>query len=148
MASQSGVVDSAPNPPQPIQKEPFIRRYRFLWPVVLAVNLGIGAYVLVRTTSKGRGTEVGDAAETETPHQIVAEEKNPATVSAQNPIVEEQRLPVLAPHIPEVQQRELFRWILEEKRKLKPRDAQDKKRIDEEKSILKNLIRSESVPNF
>lgn len=50
--------------------------------------------------------------------------------------------------IPEDQQRELFKWILEEKRKIKPRDAKEKQKIDEEKALLKNLIRSKSIPSI
>lgn len=49
--------------------------------------------------------------------------------------------------IPVDQQRELFKWILEEKRKIKPKDREEKKRIDEEKAILKQFIRAKSVPN-
>ncbi|KAF2318147.1 hypothetical protein GH714_001141 [Hevea brasiliensis] len=48
--------------------------------------------------------------------------------------------------IPEDQQRELFKWILEEKRKVKPKDQQEKKRIDEEKAILKQFIRAKAIP--
>lgn len=50
--------------------------------------------------------------------------------------------------IPEDQQRQLFKWILEEKRKVKPKDAEEKRRIDEEKALLKNLIRSKSIPSI
>lgn len=46
------------------------------------------------------------------------------------------------------QQRELFKWILEEKRKLKPKDPEEKKKIDEEKAILKQFIRAKSVPSL
>lgn len=48
--------------------------------------------------------------------------------------------------IPEDQQREIFKWILEEKRKVKPKDPEEKKRIDEEKAILKQFIRAKSIP--
>lgn len=50
--------------------------------------------------------------------------------------------------IPEDQQRELFKWILEEKRKVKPKDPEEKKRIDEEKAILKQFIRAKSLPRI
>lgn len=50
--------------------------------------------------------------------------------------------------IPEEQQREIFKWMLEEKRKVKPKDAVEKKHIDEEKAILKQLLRSSSIPKF
>ncbi|KAK6911899.1 hypothetical protein RJ641_023992 [Dillenia turbinata] len=49
--------------------------------------------------------------------------------------------------IPENQQRELFKWLLEEKRKVKPKDPEEKKRIDEEKAILKQFIRAKSIPS-
>ena len=50
--------------------------------------------------------------------------------------------------IPEDQQRELFQWMLEEKRKIKPKDSQEKKQIDEDKAILKQFIRAKSVPGL
>ncbi|WZZ18665.1 hypothetical protein YC2023_111754 [Brassica napus] len=50
--------------------------------------------------------------------------------------------------IPEDEQRELFKWILEEKRKTEPKDRKDKKRIDEEKAVLKQFIRAERVPKL
>ncbi|XP_007012847.2 PREDICTED: uncharacterized protein LOC18588403 isoform X2 [Theobroma cacao] len=54
---------------------------------------------------------------------------------------------VLEP-IPEDQRRELFEWILEEKRKVKPKDPEERKRIDEEKAILKQFMRSKSMPRI
>ena len=50
--------------------------------------------------------------------------------------------------IPEDQQRELFKWLLEEKRKIKPKDPEEKKRIDEEKAILKQFIRVKPIPSI
>ncbi|ESQ50491.1 hypothetical protein EUTSA_v10022851mg [Eutrema salsugineum] len=50
--------------------------------------------------------------------------------------------------IPEDEQRELFKWILEEKRKMEPKDRKEKKKIDEEKAILKQFIRAERIPKF
>ena len=35
-------AQTAPPPPPPPPKEPFIKRYKFVWPMLLAVNLGIG----------------------------------------------------------------------------------------------------------
>ncbi|XP_004507930.1 uncharacterized protein [Cicer arietinum] len=56
-------------------------------------------------------------------------------------------LEVRAP-ITEEQQREVFKWMLEEKRKVKPKDAMEKKLIDEEKDILKQFLRAKSIPKF
>ena len=50
--------------------------------------------------------------------------------------------------IPVDQQIELFKWILEEKRKVKTKDPQEKKKIDEEKALLKQFIRSKTVPSL
>nr|GEW65482.1 hypothetical protein CTI12_AA487340 [Tanacetum cinerariifolium] len=46
------------------------------------------------------------------------------------------------------QQRKLFKGVLEEKRKLKPKGPKEKKRIDEEKAILKQLIRIKFIPSL
>ncbi|CAG7900495.1 unnamed protein product [Brassica rapa] len=58
--------------------------------------------------------------------------------------------PVQVPRkpIPEDEQRELFKWILEEKRKIEPKDRKEKKLIDEEKAVLKQFIRAERVPKL
>jgi hypothetical protein len=50
--------------------------------------------------------------------------------------------------IAEEQQREVFKWMLEEKRKVKPKNAMEKKQIDEEKYILKQFLRAKSIPKF
>ncbi|KAI3727320.1 hypothetical protein L1987_67133 [Smallanthus sonchifolius] len=50
--------------------------------------------------------------------------------------------------IPVDQQRELLKWILEEKRKVKTKDPQEKKQNDEEKALLKQLIRAKSIPSL
>ncbi|KAL0702885.1 hypothetical protein Bca4012_059007 [Brassica carinata] len=50
--------------------------------------------------------------------------------------------------IPEDEQRELFKWILEEKRRMEPKDRKEKKQIDEEKAVLKQFIRAETVPKL
>ncbi|KAL3824442.1 hypothetical protein ACJIZ3_020471 [Penstemon smallii] len=117
--------------PPPV-KESFVRRYKFFWPLLLAANFSFGAYLLTRTRHKTVGaeeTELLDASATitDTPHVVA---------------------PVPRAPIPEDQQRELFKWILEEKRKVKPRDAEEKKRIDEEKAILKQFIRAKSIPSL
>lgn len=50
--------------------------------------------------------------------------------------------------IPEDNQRELFKWMLEEKRKVISKDREEKKQIDEDKAILKQFIRANSIPRF
>ena len=50
--------------------------------------------------------------------------------------------------IPEDDQRKLYKWMLEEKRKIKPRNAAEKKKLDEEKALLKEFIRAGSLPSL
>lgn len=78
----------------------------------------------------------------------VSSSLTPASSVAEEPLVLPTVIePVKAREpIPEDQQRELFKWVLEEKRKVKPKDLEEKKRIDEEKAILKQFIRAESIP--
>lgn len=50
--------------------------------------------------------------------------------------------------ISEEQQRELFQWMLEEKRKLAPKNTEEKEKIDRDKAILKKFIRAKSLPKL
>jgi zona occludens toxin (predicted ATPase) len=52
------------------------------------------------------------------------------------------------PPIPEDEQRQVYKWMLEEKRKIKPRNAAEKNKINEEKALLKEFIRAESLPRL
>ena len=40
------------------------------------------------------------------------------------------------------------KWVLEEKQKVKPRNAAEKKKLDEEKALLKEFIRAGSLPSL
>lgn len=80
---------------------------------------------------------------------------SPSTAAVTVPVTEKTPSPppvvepvMLRDPIPENQQRELYKWLLEEKRKVKPKDAEEKKRIDEEKAILKQFIRTKSIPSL
>ncbi|XP_004235604.1 uncharacterized protein [Solanum lycopersicum] len=143
MASSSMARGAAP-PPQP-PKESFIRRYKYLWPMLLVVNFSIGAYLFMRTKKKDMGTEEGEidvpgaSISTVAASTVSEKEKEVAATPTLQPMI------VREP-IPENQQRELFKWMLEEKRRIKPKDQEEKKRIDEEKAILKHFIRAKSIP--
>ncbi|KAK7255576.1 hypothetical protein RIF29_28989 [Crotalaria pallida] len=127
-----------PPPPQP-PKESFARRYKFIWPMLLTVNLGIGVYYFMRTNKKDTGLEEKNPGPEEATAHIPVTPVASAPIT--NPVIEREP-------IPEDQQRELFKWILEEKRKVKPKDAEEKWRIDEEKALLKKYIRSKSIPSI
>ncbi|KVH92958.1 hypothetical protein Ccrd_005008, partial [Cynara cardunculus var. scolymus] len=141
MASQSTTVSSSSSsvPPAP-PKESFARRYRFLWPLLLAVNFSVGAYLFMRTKKKENIEEEVAAAISPPPSAALGNTSTSAPA-----VIEPVKL--LEP-IPLDQQRELYKWMLEEKRKLKPKDPEEKKRIDEEKAILKKFIRAKSIPSL
>ncbi|KAJ9190321.1 hypothetical protein P3X46_001537 [Hevea brasiliensis] len=139
MASQS----TAPHPPPPQPpKESFSRRYKFLWPLLLTVNLTVGAYLFMRTKKKDTDLEEEVATNVSTPPTASPLPEKPISL----PTIAE---PVkLHEPIPENQQRELYKWILEEKRKVKPKDPQEKRRVDEDKAILKQFIQAKSIPSI
>ncbi|KAG9151024.1 hypothetical protein Leryth_003132 [Lithospermum erythrorhizon] len=117
-----------------------------LWPLLIVVNISVGAYLFMRTKKKdvGPDEEVKDVSNSSGPATVV-NAAGTETPVASLPIVEP---PKPRQPIPEEQQRELFKWLLEEKRKIKPRDAEERKCIDEEKAILKQFIRSKSIPTL
>ncbi|XP_057978437.1 uncharacterized protein LOC131164911 [Malania oleifera] len=139
-ASASSSSMGAQRPPPQSPKESFARRYKFIWPLLLTVNLAVGAYLFMRTKKKDTGIEEEAVADVPaTPVSTIAEK--PSSPRVTEPVK-------LREPIPENQQRELFKWLLEEKRKIKPKDSGEKKRIDEEKAILKQFIQAKSIPRF
>ena len=77
---------------------------------------------------------------------VVEEEVATTEKSLPQPVITEP-VKVREP-ISEEQQREVFKWILEEKRKVKPNSPEEKKRLDEEKALLKQFIRAKSLPRI
>ncbi|KAK9715768.1 hypothetical protein RND81_06G187800 [Saponaria officinalis] len=140
-----------PPPPSSIPEIPTarIQRYKLAWRVFMIGNLGLGAYIFARAKMKDSNVKTQKAQlpsplplPTTTPEPTADNVEEPEIASS-TPIAD---LVKVCEPVPEDQQRELFQWILDEKRKIKPRNKDDKKRIDDEKAILKMFIRSESVP--
>ncbi|KAF8082141.1 hypothetical protein N665_0846s0023 [Sinapis alba] len=134
-------MDGGSVPPPPTPKESFPRRFKYVWPLLLTVNLAVGGYLFLRTKEKDTDPASGEisaksgsvaALETPVSSAVVAE---PVVIKAREPI-------------PEMQQRELFKWMLDEKRKVKPRNAEEKKKVDEEKAILKQFLGSKTIPSL
>ncbi|XP_073015518.1 uncharacterized protein [Primulina eburnea] len=146
MAASSSTGTASVVPPPPPPKESFARRYKFMWPLLLAVNFVVGASLFTRTSKKGVGTEAEkpDAPVTSTsispPAAPVIISENLVTRSTVEPV---QRAPIA-----EDQQRELYKWLLEERRKIEPKDGEEEKRIEEEKAILKQFIRAKFIPSL
>ncbi|KAL6848829.1 hypothetical protein ACP4OV_021412 [Aristida adscensionis] len=125
-----------PPPPPPEARKSFMRR---MFPFLLAANLFVGVYVLVRTYQKDSGKM--DAA------------TDPAAATASTLSAAKPAEPIVTPRkalppISEDEQRQLYKWMLEEKRKIKPHNAAEKKKLDEEKALLKEFIRAESLPSL
>ncbi|KAL9669665.1 hypothetical protein QQ045_007212 [Rhodiola kirilowii] len=131
------------SPPPPPVKQSFLRRNNFVLPLLLTINVSAGAYLFLKPKEKETDADKSTA--------TIIEAAPTSTIATQ---VEAMPLPTPAisqsvkarDPIPEDQQLELFKWILEEKRKVKPKDPEEKKRIDEEKAILKQFIRAKSIP--
>ncbi|KAG5559209.1 hypothetical protein RHGRI_008950 [Rhododendron griersonianum] len=152
MQEGGGPLSSSPPPPHP-PTESLARRYnKVVWRTLLLSNLVLGGdswqkvYMLARAGKKERAAENRKARAKE-PSTPVA---TTATSVPEEPLLSP---PIIEPvkvrePIPEDQQRELFKWILEEKRKVKPKDREEKKRIDEEKALLKEFIHAKSIPSL
>ena len=112
----------------------------------------IAAYLYVTTRKKSTDLEDDKVAvEEQTPAPIVnaaaiVPEKTPPTaLEKTTPVLPTAEPLKIQQPIPADEQRELFKWILAEKRKVVPENPSEKKRIDEEKAILKQYIRAESI---
>ncbi|KAH7572144.1 hypothetical protein ACOSQ2_015420 [Xanthoceras sorbifolium] len=131
-----------PEDPPLTSKESFIKRYKPVWRFFLVFNLGLAGYIFAKEKMKKMSSEDDKFAKPTVEDSKATEEMEPLV-----PPTVVEPVKVREP-IPEEQQRELFQWILEEKRKLKPKDTEEKKRIDEEKAILKQFIRAKSIPQL
>ncbi|XP_020599001.1 uncharacterized protein LOC110038484 isoform X1 [Phalaenopsis equestris] len=138
MASPSSSVSSTPAPSA--AKKSFLRR---ILPALLVANVAVGVYVLLRTSKKEENQNDQKNGE------VASAPAATANVTVSEQTKPESAVPIkVLPPIPEQEQRELFKWVLEEKRKLKPQNASEKKKIDEEKALLKEYIRAKSIPGL
>lgn len=108
-------------------------------------------YVLSRPKSKPDAAEQPTKAETveaQVEKEKVASEPKPVPVMA-TPVAKAQEwVPAAKPVVSPEQQREVLQWVLQEKRKVKPQDKREKARIDEEKRLLKELLRGSQLPTL
>ncbi|KAK1434203.1 hypothetical protein QVD17_11122 [Tagetes erecta] len=164
MATQapSSASPSPPPPPPPPPtppKQSFLSRNKFILPLLVVFNVSVGVLRGLRRVTlhvfvviyfatrpnKEEKTEV-DKPATAVSSIVPSTETSTASVghtSTSPPAIREAVKP-----IPMEQQRELLKWILEEKRKVKTKDPQEKKQNDEEKALLKQLIRAKSIPSL
>jgi len=140
----AGKPDPA-TPPQPpsAAKGVFMRR---IFPFLLATNVFIGVYVFAKTYKRDQEKKNAEAAAA-----AAAALSSPAsaTAKAEDPVPAPAPAPkIVRPPLSEDEQRQVYKWMLEEKRKIKPRDAAEKKKINEEKALLKEFIRAQSLPRL
>lgn len=57
-------------------------------------------------------------------------------------------VPKVKPPLTDKEQRDIYQYVLDEKRKMKPKTKQEKAQIDGEKALLKEWIRSKSIPSL
>ncbi|KAJ0006756.1 hypothetical protein Pint_28858 [Pistacia integerrima] len=112
--------------------------------VIIDSNIFHLAYIFMRTKRKDISITEEEGAK-DVPSTPASTTAATAAVITEKPVSEFVKL---REPIPVDQQRELFKWILEERRKVKPKDPEEKKHIDEEKAILKQFIRAKSIPSI
>ncbi|KAJ7538284.1 hypothetical protein O6H91_11G041800 [Diphasiastrum complanatum] len=148
----------------------FWYRFRSAFGVLLVANFVIGGYVLLTKSTSSKDENAEDEGEkaaipnktdvlavsgsTNLKEQEMKKETGPADVvaissSVTAPVVTEvSHLKESQPQTSEDQQREILRWVLAEKRKIKPANPAEKKKIDEEKKLLKEFLRAKSLPSI
>ncbi|XP_065850103.1 uncharacterized protein [Euphorbia lathyris] len=131
-------------------KKSKIKRLQPFWRFFLISNLGLAAYMFVIRSQKNMNVRNNRSAKKDVEESKAPEEDlsdftlpDPEISSPPPPTILKVKKP-----IPEDQQLELFKWMLEEKRKVKPNDPEEKKRIDEDKAILKQFIRTDTTPKL
>ncbi|XP_020106081.1 uncharacterized protein LOC109722428 [Ananas comosus] len=144
-SSPQGAPSSAAPPPPPPPPPPSAAKKGFLrrvLPLLLTANLAVGVYIFARTYQKDTDKKEDEAA------VAVPASTTAATATEKTSGVPAPQPVTVLPPVSEEEQRELFKWILEEKRKVKPRDKSERKKIDEEKALLKEFIRAKSLPSL
>ncbi|CAL1414151.1 unnamed protein product [Linum trigynum] len=127
--------------PASTPKEPLLKRLKGIWRFSMIVNLAVGAYIFAHAGKKNGGKHVENV-EKAKPESLLEEYSDPYDS------IVEKLTPLHREPISEDQQRELFKWMLEEKRQMKPSDRGEKKRVNEEKAILKKFIGAKTIPRI
>ncbi|RZC87604.1 hypothetical protein C5167_036142 [Papaver somniferum] len=118
--------------------------FQWLFDIYLSVATFV-VYLFVRSVQKKRLVAEDD--------EVAVSPPSSATTTKTAPISEQTVTELVKPiahlvkpetPIPPEQQLGLYKWILEEKRKVKPISAEEKKKLDEEKAILEAFIQSKS----
>ncbi|KAL2338716.1 hypothetical protein Fmac_013162 [Flemingia macrophylla] len=148
-------MTSGESPPPVPPTELLMKRCKFIWRLLLLSNLAFGAY-LFASAKRRDSMEINRRTAQKSHKGKASVEVPPERITSSidfDSYYDDFFVPVTTPvqiqaPIREEQQRELFKWMLEEKRKVKPKNPEEKKQIDEEKAILKHFLRAKSIPKF
>ncbi|CAO2165292.1 unnamed protein product [Urochloa humidicola] len=144
MATGGKPEPAAPPQAPSAAKGVFMRR---IFPFLLATNVFIGVYVFAKTYKRDQEKKNAEAAAAAA---AVAALSSPSpTAKAADPAPAPAPAPKrVVPPLSEDEQRQVYKWMLEEMRKAKPRDPAEKNKINEEKALIKEFIRAESLPRL
>ncbi|XP_024395294.1 uncharacterized protein [Physcomitrium patens] len=117
-------------------------RYRAGVGALLLVNLGIGGYVFYhsRPFLDDQTHHITDKPVSAVPGAPVA---SSVADNAAHPWTPPPKVPVS-----EDEQRQVLQWMLEEMRKVNTQNKAEKARIDEDKKLLKQLLRERHLPSL
>ncbi|OIW18715.1 hypothetical protein TanjilG_13467 [Lupinus angustifolius] len=140
-------------PPPVPPTDSALKRTKFIWRLLLVSNFALGAYMFA-SAKRRDSTESNRRREQKSQKGKATVEvpAKPITVlddfNYDDFLVTDTTPVQVRDPIPEEQQREIFKWMLEEKRKVKPKDPVEKKQNDQEKATLKKFLSAESIPKF
>ncbi|KAJ1284040.1 hypothetical protein BS78_03G173000 [Paspalum vaginatum] len=152
MASGGKPDPTAPPQAPSAARVVFMRR---IFPFLLATNVFIGVYVFAKTYKRDQEKKNAEAAAAVATVAALSSPAGATTANAKAPAPSPAPAPAPAPAPKRVlpplsddEQRQVYKWMLEEKRKIKPHSAAEKNRINEEKALLKEFIQAESLPKL
>ncbi|WVZ69966.1 hypothetical protein U9M48_018678 [Paspalum notatum var. saurae] len=156
MASGGKPDPTAPPQAPSAARVAFMRR---IFPFLLATNVFVGVYVFAKTYKRDQEKKKAEAATAATTVAALSSPESATTANAKAPAPPPAPTPAPAPapapapkrvlpSLSDDEQRQVYKWMLEEKRKIKPRNAAEKNTINEEKALLKEFIKAESLPKL
>lgn len=135
-----------PQQPVPV-KAPLWYRYRASVGALLLVNLGIGGYVLTRPRPEIDAKLLNPEKKRVAPEEAGEKQESAPTQAAAAAAAEAPEwVPPAKAAISEGEQRQVLQWVLDERRKVKGANKAEKARIDDEKRVIKQLLRETHLP--
>ncbi|KAM0831959.1 hypothetical protein ACQ4PT_065198 [Festuca glaucescens] len=140
--SESAAAAPKAPQPQPPVKGAIMRR---VFPFLLATNVFIGVYVFAKTYKRDQDKKNAEAAAAAAAAAAALASPPAPIAKPAEPAPPPKRV---FPPLSQDEQRQVYKWMLEEKRRTKPQTAAEKTKINEEKALLKEIIRAEYLPRL